>query len=199
MDQINRRAKILSEDRVLFTHDENGNIVPCGVMSSTRQYCNNEMDYAKIYSDNWRVLAKKTFIDSDKKEKRLSDTTKVIFVSLANRMSYGNTAELRNAQIVSLEKETRLEIMEECDLNNEKVFYRHLKALVDCGIMRPAVDERGEKRKGKYQINPLYASKGQWHVKGNYNVFGVSHLLTYWDNPEMYAMEITKEGVRVWR
>jgi hypothetical protein len=158
--------------------DESGAIQISEETTESKRYINNEPEFVKIYHDKWRELTR---------SQKLSDKTKLIFISIVNRMCYCNTKELRTAQIIRIDSDERIEIMEECDISNEKVFYRHLKILIDCGVIRPAVDSKGNKRRSIYQVNPFYAGKGHWHVRGLYPGFGICDLQAKWDDPYMYT------------
>ena len=183
MDKINRRKKIIESNREIWAADENGDLRLQGIRKESQQIINSEPEYTKIYFNNWKTLA----------TSGLSETTKSVFISIANRMEYCNKLELRKAQTVTLQSGERAEIMAECGITNEKVLYRHLKALVDCDAIRPALDINGKKRRSVYQVNPLYASKGHWHVKGDYPAFGVCDLLNNWNNPNMHTLVATQK------
>lgn len=177
MEKINRRTTVQQTKTELTTINEDGTKKVESYLN-LKEYINNEEDYAKIYGNGWKKLIKHG----------ITAVEKATFVSIANHMDYCNTSALRNSQIVKLEPCTRAAIMEECGITNEKVFYRHLKSLTDAGVLRCAFDEHGKKRRGVYQINPKYASKGKWYVNSNYAVFGANELLMYWDSPDMYTM-----------
>lgn len=184
MSKINTRTRTKERQHMVSTLDNEGNVIKKTAYRDTEDWINGEPDYAKIYSECWKELAKSG----------ISDSAKIIFVSMANKMEYANKYALRLAQTIKLDTEMRREIMEESGITNEKVFYRHLKSLVDLGFVRPALDETGAKRRSVYQINPKYASKGQWVNKSSYPVYGVCDLVQHWDNPIMYTMDKSEEN-----
>lgn len=186
MNKVNNRQSTIQDRKEYWEKNDEGVIELHTVIQTSKRIINSENDFAKIYSDAWSNFATKDI--------KVSAAAKVIFISIANRMDYCNQTELRNAQVVRLDNVTRTHIMNENDISNEKVFYRHLKTLVDVGAIRPALDERGKKRQSVYQVNPLYASKGHWCVNGKYPAYGICDLIQHWDDPNMYTMSINPKG-----
>ena len=125
---------------------------------------NPEPDYIKLYTKMWCE-----FND-------IPEYVRPTFLQLVMRMSYCNSQDLKNSQIVYTIGPNKDAIMNALKLTNDRVFYRHLEELVKCNAIHP-VYKNGKKTRGCYQINPQYAGRGAWRYNAKENQGGIEDLI----------------------
>lgn len=116
-----------------------------------------EPDYIKLYTQMWCEFNNIPF------------TYRALFFELVTRMTYCRATDLEHSQLVNTGKPWANSIMQA--LGWKKAMYqRGLKALCDCG----AIKQVG---RGVYQINPMYAGKGEWKYNPKLDRGGVEDLV----------------------
>lgn len=123
---------------------------------------NEEPDYIKLYVKMWTHFCYDGIIP----EKYIP-----LFISLAVRMNYCDSTDLKHSQIVYTGGFAQDEILKECGWKTRGALSQGLKVLCDCNAIK-----RTEK-KGWYQINPHLASKGNWKYNPRLQHGGVENLI----------------------
>lgn len=122
---------------------------------------NAEPDYVKLYTAMWCEF------------NAIPEAYRGLFLELVCRMSYCNAADLGGSQLVNTGKPWAEAIMK--SLNWKKSMYmKGLSVLCDCGAIRKV-------GRGVYQINPSYASKGEWKYNPRLERGGVEDLVATFD------------------
>ena len=135
--------------------DENGN-EKVSVKETTIQK-DPEPNYIKIYTDTWCEF------------NQIPLAYRELFLQLAMRMSYCNSQNLDDSQIVYTGEPISSVIMKE--LGWKKAMYQKaLRNLCDCGAIRKI-------KRSVYQINPSYAGKGNWKFNPQLKRGGVKELV----------------------
>lgn len=148
---------IISKQEITTHIDENGNETITVKETTTNFQKNKEPDYVKIYTDMWCSFNK------------VPPVYRELFLQLVTRMSYCNAGDLKNSQLVNTGKPWSDDIMNA--LGWQKAMYqRGLKALCDCGAIKKI-------NRGVYQINPNYASRGEWKYNPKLQRGGVEDLI----------------------
>lgn len=160
----NRRNAVYEKDIETTHTDANGETKFDNIHQTVIKSGNDEPDYIKLYTKMWCEFN--------------SIPTKYhqLFLSLAMRMSYANsinTAE-KGGQMVFTGKPIREAIMAECGWKSRDAYQKGLQALVKAGAIRQIA-------RGCYQINPLYAGRGQWCYNPNRKNGGVKDLIAEFD------------------
>jgi len=145
------------ETTVTTIVDENGIEKSTMVEKNINITRNDEPDYIKVYTNMW---AEFTGIPVAYRE---------LFLQLATRMTYCNSSDLKNAQLVNTAKPFSLDIMEAMKWKID-MYNKGLKELVKCGAIKRV-------GRGVYQINPSYAGKGEWKYNPRLDRGGVEDLV----------------------
>lgn len=156
MDNTNK--KIISEVNTHTTIDANGKKT-ITVQELTKKYERlGEPDYIKIYTNMWCTF------------NGIPEAYARLFLSLAVRMSYCNSTNLEQSQLVNTGKPWRDDIMKECGWTSEASIKKGLKVLCDHNAIRRVA-------RGIYQINPSYAGKGLWKYNPKEQQGGIADLI----------------------
>lgn len=147
-------------ERVITTihEDANGNISEDTVTTTNKIEVSDEPDYIKLYTKMWLEF------------KGVPSAYVQLFISLASRMSYCNSNDLANSQLVNTAVPWRDSIMRECGWKSTVSLKKGLQTLCDAGCIRKV-------GRGVYQINPAYAGKGEWKYNPRLNRGGVRDLI----------------------
>lgn len=117
----------------------------------------NEPDFIKLYTRMWCEF------------NQIPLTYRGLFLELVTRMSYCNTSNLADSQLVNTGKPWSDDIMS--TLGWKKAMYQKgLRILCECGAIRKI-------GRGVYQINPSYAGRGEWKYNPRLDRGGVEDLI----------------------
>lgn len=187
-------ARINKHEKTKTVVDNDGNIIKEEKSESTWTIeRTGEPDFIKLYTDAWvpkksnkdkedSPAGKKTAPARGKNAADGKDTTQLklpaayrfLFVVLASRMSYCDRDDLEHSQLVITEKPFRDEIMRIMGWGNRDSLQKGLRALCECNAIRKV-------SRGCYQINPRFASKGQWKDNPRITQSNVEGLKKHYD------------------
>ena len=164
-----------------------------------------EPDFIKLYPEAWmpkkKTLAKgespagkKTAPAQGKNAADGEDTAhltlpaayRFLFFILAARMGYCDSVDLAHSQLVMTGEPYRDEIMKIMGWTNRDSLMKGLRALCECNIIRKV-------SRGCYQINPRFASKGQWLYNPRIPQSNVEGLKKYYDDEQEKARRKDEE------
>lgn len=137
--------------------DADGNETITTVEKTRNIQRNNEPDYIKLYTRMWCEF---TGIPTVYRE---------LFIQLATRMTYCNTRDLGHSQLVNTGKPWSDDIMRVLGWKR-RMYQKGLRALCDCGAIRQI-------SRGVYQINPMYAGRGEWKYNPKLDRGGIEDLV----------------------
>lgn len=176
-----RKQKAFIEEHEQTNFDANGNKIASSKSTITRYSDRNyEPDYIKLYIKPLKRGQESTVDSVDCELYQVPEFARRTFLQLAIRMHYCNAGDLRGSQKVDVRGTNKIEIMEACGIKNDQVWYRHIKALVDCDAIRPII-VNGKRIKGEYQINPHIVGRGQWLYSVRDDKGGLRDFVNYWD------------------
>lgn len=138
--------------------DENGHEQTTILEQTIKRERSEEPDYIKLYTNMWCEF------------NEIPVVYRPLFLSLISRMSYCNSNDLDNSQLVNTGKPWSESIMKECGWTSSDSLMKGLKALVKC----EAIKKVG---RGVYQINPSYAGRGQWKYNPRLAQGGIEDLI----------------------
>ena len=150
-------TKIISKQEKTTTIFPDGNEETTILETTTSFQKNNEPDYIKLYTKMWCEF------------NQIPVTYQELFLQLVIRMSYCNSSDLENSQLVNTGKPWSTSIMKTLNWK-ERMYLRGLKELCNCGAIKKV-------GKGVYQINPNYAGKGEWKYNPRLNRGGIEDLV----------------------
>lgn len=158
-----------------------------------------EPDFIKLYPEAWmpkkKTLAedespavKKTAAVRGKNADDGEDTAhlklpaayRFLFFVLAARMDYCDSDDLAHSQLVMTGEPYRDEILEIMGWSDRDSLMKGLRALCECNAIRKV-------SRGCYQINPRFASKGQWKYNPRIPQSNVEGLKKYYDDEQAKA------------
>lgn len=160
-----------------------------------------EPDFIKLYTEAW-VPKKKTLAkddspagkkttpaqkksaaaEEDTAKRKLPAAYRFLFVVLAARMGYCDKDDLEHSQLVMTGEPFATEIRDIMGWGNRDSLLKGLRALCECNAIRKVT-------RGCYQINPRFASKGQWKYNPRISQSNVEGLKTYYDEAQREARE----------
>lgn len=149
--------RFITEKQTTIQEDADGNIKTSSVEKVTNIQRNNEPDYIKLYTKMWCE-----FND-------IPMAYRELFLQLVIRMTYCNSADLGNSQLVNTGKPWSTSIMKALDWK-DRMYQKGLKALCEC----EAIKKVG---RGVYQINPQYAGRGEWKYNPRLERGGIEDLV----------------------
>lgn len=149
--------RFFTEKQTTIQEDADGNIKTSSVEKVTNIQRNDEPDYIKLYTKMWCE-----FNDIPMGYREL-------FLQLVTRMTYCNSADLGNSQLVNTGKPWSTSIMKALNWK-DRMYQKGLKALCEC----EAIKKVG---KGVYQINPRYAGRGEWKYNSRLERGGIEDLV----------------------
>ncbi len=150
-------SKIYTEKEITTIIDEDRNISSSSKETTKKLDRNSEPDYIKLYTRMWCEF------------NSIPNAYRELFIQLVIRMSYCNSQDIKNAQIVNTGKPWSDEIMK--NLNWKQSMYNTgLKELCKCNAIKRVA-------RGVYQINPEYASRGEWKYNPKLTRGGVEDLI----------------------
>ena len=156
---MNKKTNILEEVKETTVVDQDGNIVSQKTTKTKKMAKRStEPDYIKLYTNMWCEF------------NQIPQCARALFFEMAIRMTYCNSDELENSQLVFTAGPNQKAMMVGAGITNEKVFYRHLKMLADCNAIKKV-------SRGCYQINPQYAGRGSWHYNAKEKQGGIEDLV----------------------
>lgn len=147
--------KVIKSESVT-TIDANGNQET--TTKETALTRTGEPDYIKLYTKVWCEF------------NEIPLKWRSLFLELAMRMSYCNSQELDESQLVCTGKPFSSTIMKALGWTSESTYKKGLKALCDCNAIRKVA-------RGVYQINPSYAARGNWRYNPQLSRGGVIDLV----------------------
>lgn len=139
------------------TVDNDGNERTTKKEESTTIVRNNEPDFIKLYTKMWTEF------------NGVPQAYHELFFQLAIRMTYCNSDDLGNAQLVNTGKPYSDSILKALNWKTN-MLQKGLAGLVESGAIKKVA-------KGVYQINPLYFGKGEWKYNPKLKRGGVEDLL----------------------
>lgn len=149
--------RFITEKQTTIQEDADGNIKTSSVEKVTNIQRNNEPDYIKLYTKMWCE-----FND-------IPMAYRELFLQLVIRMTYCNSADLGNSQLVNTGKPWSTSIMKALNWK-DRMYQKGLKALCEC----EAIKKVG---RGVYQINPQYAGRGEWKYNPRLERGGIEDLV----------------------
>lgn len=149
--------RFFTEKQTTIQEDADGNIKTSSVEKVTNIQRNDEPDYIKLYTKMWCE-----FND-------IPMAYRELFLQLVTRMTYCNSADLGNSQLVNTGKPWSISIMKALNWK-DRMYQKGLKALCEC----EAIKKVG---KGVYQINPRYAGRGEWKYNPRLERGGIEDLV----------------------
>lgn len=183
----------------IFPDKKTGKMVEKKSVSTWSVTKTGEPDFVKLYPEAWmpkkKTLAedespagKKTAPARGKNAADEEDTAhltlpaayRFLFFILAARMGYCDSDDLAHSQLVHTGKPYRDEIMEIMGWTNRDSLQKGLRALCECNAIRYV-------SRGCYQINPRFASKGQWLYNPRIPQSNVEGLKKYYDDMQRKA------------
>jgi len=150
-------SAFMSTIEVITKIDSDGNEDTTKKEKSTSIVRNDEPDYIKVYTNMWAEF------------NGIPTTYRNLFLQLAIRMTYCNSNDLDNAQLVNTGKPYSDSIMNALNWKVD-MYKRGLRELVKVNAIRRVA-------KGVYQINPQYVGKGEWKYNSRLNRGGVEDLI----------------------
>lgn len=156
-------SSIKSTKETRIKEDEKGNITKNTVEKTIKIEKSNEPDYIKLYTNTWCEFNK------------IPVTWRPLFLELITRMTYCNTRDLKNSQIVQTGSIFGDSIKESLNIG-QRQYQKGLKALTECDAIRKI-----ENKRGIYQINPNYAGRGEWKYNPKYARGGIEDLKATFD------------------
>jgi hypothetical protein len=147
----------IRETQVTTTTDLDGVETTTKVEKATSITRNDEPDYIKVYTNMWAEF------------NGIPQPYRGLFLQLAIRMTYCNSSDLKNAQLVTTGKPFSESIMESLNWK-EDMLKKGLRELVKTGAIKRV-------GRGVYQINPTYAAKGEWKYNPKLSRGGVEELV----------------------
>lgn len=154
-------ATIYSEKEIKTTVDQNGNETTDIIEKTKSYHKSEEPDYVKLYTNMWCEF------------NQIPLTYRSLFLELITRMSYCNMDDLSNAQLVNTGKPWSNSIMQSLKWK-EDMYKKGLRELKKCGAIKSV-------GRGVYQINPNYASRGEWKYNPKLKRGGVENLIATFD------------------
>ena len=150
-------SKFITKVETRTETDSDGNEKTTKLEKSTELSRNNEPDYIKIYTRMWAEF------------NGVPNAYRDLFLQLAMRMTYCNSSDLDNAQIVYTGKPFSENIMSTLNWKID-MYNKGLKELVKSGAIKRVA-------RGVYQINPQYAGKGEWKYNPRLERGGIEDLI----------------------
>lgn len=163
-----------------------------------------EPDFIKLYPEAWmpkkKTLAKgesptgkKTATVRGKSAADEEDTAhltlpavyRFLFIVLAARMGYCDCDDLKHSQLVMTGEPFATEIRDIMGWSRDSLM-KGLRALCECNAIRKV-------SRGCYQINPRFASKGQWLYNPRIPQSNVEGLKAYYDEEQRNARKKKEE------
>lgn len=136
--------------------DIDGNITVDKLETSYQK--DNEPDYIKLYTKVWCEF------------NEIPVAYRNLFIELVQRMTYCNSKNLENSQIVYTGTPFREAIMETLGWKSKNMYQKGLKKLTEAKAIRKV-------SRGVYQVNPTYAGKGAWRYNQGQDRGGVKDLI----------------------
>lgn len=136
--------------------DADGNITVTTKETSYRK--DSEPDYIKLYTKVWCEF------------NEIPVAYRNFFLELVQRMTYCNSENLENSQIVFTGTPVKEEIMHKVGWKSANMYQKALKKLCDCNAIKKVA-------RSVYQINPSYAGKGAWKYNPREHQGGVKDLI----------------------
>lgn len=149
--------RFFTEKQTTIQEDADGNIKTSSVEKVTNIQRNDEPDYIKLYTKMWCEF------------NGIPIAYRELFLQLVIRMTYCNSADLGNSQLVNTGKPWSTSIMKALNWK-DRMYQKGLKALCEC----EAIKKVG---RGVYQINPQYAGRGEWKYNPRLERGGIEDLV----------------------
>lgn len=149
-------GKIYEKIREETTIDENGNRTTSEI-KETRQIIRQEPDYIKIYTKMWCEF------------NEIPERRRELFLQLALNMSYACQSDSEGGQLVNVTGPIKDKIAKALNCK-ESNLYKGLKELQACNAIRKV-------SRGWYQVNPSYASKGEWRYNPKKDQGGIENII----------------------
>lgn len=150
-------AIIKSEIQTDVIIDSNGKETSTTVEKTVKIEHSNEPDYIKLYTNMWCEF------------NEIPNQWRLLFFELVTRMTYANSSDPKNSQIVATGGMIRDAICKSLGWK-QNMYQKGLKALKDVGAIK-------QRSKGFYQVNPSYAGKGEWKYNPRLKRGGVEDLI----------------------
>ena len=129
---------------------------------------------------------KSAAVKEDTAQRKLPAAYRFLFVVLAARMGYCDKDDLEHSQLVMTGEPFATEIRDIMGWGNRDSLMKGLRALCECNAIRKV-------SRGCYQINPRFASKGQWLYNPRISQSNVEGLKTYYDDKQEKARREKEE------
>lgn len=155
---IASRAKYKEETLTEIETDVSGNITSKKETKKTIKITpNEEPDYIKIYTNVWSEI------------NGVPIPWRALFLELATRMTYCNSNDSKDAQLVNTGKPYSESIKKALGWSADSMLHRGINELVKANAIRKI-------NRGVYQVNPNYAGKGEWKYNPRLERGGVEKL-----------------------
>lgn len=151
-------SKIINETETTTIIDAEGNENTTIKQKTTNIKRNSEPDYIKLYTRVWCEF------------NQIPTAYRPLFMELVSRMTYCNTTDLQNSQVVMTGEPIASSIRNALDWKSSDMLMKGLRALCKCGAIRKVA-------RGAYQINPSYAGRGEWQYNPRLQRGGVEDLV----------------------
>lgn len=155
-------SKISSSIETTTTIDSHGNETSTTIEKTKKIEVSSEPDYIKLYTKMWCEF----------NDIPLSD--RPLFLELITRMTYCHKGDLDHSQLVSTGGPFADAICQALHWKNKVSLKKGLQSLVKCGAIKRVA-------RGYYQINPSYASRGEWKYNPRLDRGGVEDLVATFD------------------
>ncbi len=200
-------AKVARFEKIHTVTDKDGKTKEEKSVNTWSVTKTGEPDFIKLYPEAWMPKKKTVAKDEDdspagkktapargKNTADGEDTAhltlpaayRFLFVVLAARMGYCDSDDLAHSQLVMTGEPYRDEIMEIMGWGNRDSLMKGLRALCECNAIRKV-------SRGCYQINPRFASKGQWLYNPRIPQSNVEGLKKYYDDEQRKARRKKEE------
>ena len=198
-------SKVARFEKVHTVTDKDGKTTEEKSVNTWSVTKTGEPDFIKLYPEAW-VPKKKTLakddspagkktapapkksaaVKEDTAQRKLPAAYRFLFVVLAARMGYCDKDDLEHSQLVMTGEPFATEIRDIMGWGNRDSLLKGLRALCECNAIRKV-------SRGCYQINPRFASKGQWLYNPRISQSNVEGLKTYYDDKQEKARREKEE------
>lgn len=155
-------AKIMTDIETVRQIDAQGNESKTVTEKTKAIEISNEPDFIKLYTKMWCEF------------NSIPVQWRELFLQLATRMSYCNKTNPEESQIVHTCEPTASVICKTLGWKQKDSLMKGLRALQKCNAIKKI-------SRGVYQINPSYASRGEWKYNPRLERGGVEDLVATFD------------------
>lgn len=163
MSKIKKNHSRIAEYReVKSVEDADGNIRTTIVERTNRIKRSEEPSYIKLYTDTWCEF------------NSIPLRLRSLFLELAVRMSYADSSNPEESQVVYTGKPVSTAITRAIGGISISTYNQYLRELTECKAIKRV-------SRGVYQINPNFAGRGQWKYNPTLGSGGIEDLRATFD------------------